>query len=97
MIFFCNRSSHILSEKNNEHQVITYRSFKKNNKACLLNELCMVPWEIIENFDTIDNVVLAWTSLFTEALDKHAIKCHRIKRKDQLELPTPERLDLIKE
>ena len=32
----------------------------------------MVPWEIIENFDTIDDVVLAWTSLFTEVLDKHA-------------------------
>ena len=58
----------------------------------------MVPWEIIENFDTIDDVVLAWTSLFTEVLDKHApIKSHRIKRKYQPEWLTSEILDLIKE
>ena len=95
---FCNRSSHFSSEKNNEHQVITYRSFKSFDEACFLNDLCMVPWEIIENFDTIDDVVLAWTSLFTEVLDKHApIKSHRIKRKYQPEWLTSEILDLIKE
>ena len=95
---FCNRSSHFSSEKNNEHQVITYRSFKSFDEACFLNELCMVPWEIIENFDTIDDVVSAWTSLFTEVLDKHApIKSHRIKRKYQPEWLTSEILDVIKE
>ena len=40
---FCNRSSHFSSEKNNEHQVITYMSFKSFDEACFLNELCMVP------------------------------------------------------
>ena len=95
---FCNRSSHFSSEKNNAQQVITYRSSKSFDEACVLNELCMVPWEIIENFDTIDDVILAWTSLFTEVLDKHAtIKSHRIKRKYQLEWLTSEILDLIKE
>ena len=95
---FCNRSSHFSSEKNNAHQVITYRSFKSFDEACFLNELCMIPWEIIENFDTIDDVLLAWTSLFTEVLDKHApFKSHRIKRKYQPEWLTSEILDLIKE
>ena len=34
----------------------------------------MVPLEIIENFDTIDDIVSVWTSLFTEILDIKAIE-----------------------
>ena len=72
--FFCNRSTHVLPDKNDEHQTITYRSFKHFDESCFLNELSTVPREIIENFET----------LFTEILDKHApIKNHRIKRNYQ--------------
>ena len=54
--------------------------------------------KIIECFDTIDDMVSVWTSLFTEVLNKHApIKSHRVKNKFQPEWLTPEILDLIKE
>ena len=46
--FFCNRSFHVLPDKNNEHQTITYRSFKNFDQSCFLNDLSTVPWEIIE-------------------------------------------------
>ena len=70
---FCNRSAHVSFEKNDEHQYITYRSFKTFEESCFLNDLAMVPWEILESFDTIDDIVSVWTSLFTEM--------HRLKRK----------------
>ena len=96
--FFCNRSSHILPDKNNEHQTITYRSFKNFDQSCFLNDLSTVPWEIIENFDTVDDIVSVWTLLFTEVLDKHApISNHKIKRKYQPEWLSFEILDLMKE
>ena len=57
-----------------------------------------MPWEIIESFDDVDDIVSAWMTLFTETLDKHApIKSHRIKRKYQPDWITPEILDLIKD
>ena len=95
---FCNRSSHISPDKSSQHQTITYRSFKNFNELNFLNDLNAVPWEIIENFDDIDDIVSSWMLLFTEILDKHApIKTQRIKRKYQPEWLTPEILDLIKE
>ena len=94
---FCNRSYHVLPDKNNEHQTIIYRSFKNFNQSCFLNDLATVHWEIIEKFDTVDDIVSVWTLLLTEVLDKHApIKNHRIKRKYQHEWPTSEILDLMK-
>ena len=63
-----------------------------------MNELSTVPWEIIENFNTVDDILSVWTLLFTEVLDKHApIKKRRIKRKYQPEWLTSEILDLMKE
>ena len=95
---FCNRSTHVLPDKNDDHQTITYRSFKHFDESCFLNELSTVPWEIIENFETVDDILSVWTLLFTEILDKHApIKNHRIKRKYQPEWLTSEILDLMKE
>ena len=95
---FCNRSAHVSFEKNDEHQYITYRSFKTFEESCFLNDLAMVPWEILESFDTIDDIVSVWTSLFTEILDKHApVKTQRVKHKYQPEWLTPEILDLMKE
>ena len=85
-------------DKNDDHQTITYRSFKHFDESCFLNELSTVPWEIIENFETVDDILSVWTLLFTEILDKHApIKNHRIKRKYQPEWLTSEILDLMKE
>ena len=96
--FFCNHSTHVLPDKNDDHQTITYRSFKNFDESCFLNELSTVPWEIIENFETVDDILSVWTLLFTQILDKHApIKNHRIKRKYQPEWLTSEILDLMKE
>ena len=69
---FCNRSTNVLPDKNDDHQTITYRSFKHFDESCFLNELSTVPWEIIENFETVDDILSVWTLLFTEILDKHA-------------------------
>ena len=38
----------------------------------LLCDLRLVPWEIIQNFDKVDNIVSVWSSTFSEILDKHA-------------------------
>ena len=93
---FCNRSAHVLPDKNDDHQTITNRSSKNFDESCFLNELSTVPWEIIENFEIVDDILSVWTLLFTEILDKHApIKNHRIKRKYQPEWLTSEILDLI--
>ena len=95
---FCNRSSHNSTDKGKEYQNITYRSFKNFDESHFLKDLSTVPWEIIENFDTIDDIVSVMTSLFTEILDKHApIKSHRIKRKYQPGWLTQDILDLMKE
>ena len=57
-----------------------------------------MPWEIIESFDDIDDLVSVWTTMLTEVLDKHApIKRHRIKRKYQPDWLTSDILDLMKE
>ena len=77
---FCNRKSHASACKNT-HQVITYRSFKNFDEANFLSDLSCVPWEKLENFDDIDDIVSVWNSLFLEILDKHApIKSHRVKK-----------------
>ena len=76
---FCNRSAHVSFEKNDEHQYITYRSFKTFEESCFLNDLAMVPaWEILESFDSIDDIVSVWTS---GCLQKFLINTHRLKRK----------------
>ena len=33
------------------------------------------PWDIIENFDDMDDIVSAWMLLFTKILGKHAQVC----------------------
>ena len=77
---FCNRKSHT-SVCKNAHQVISYRSFKNFEEAYFLSDLSSVPWEILEEFDHVDDIVSAWKSLFLEVLDKHApIKRHRVKK-----------------
>ena len=60
---FCNRKSHT-SVCKNAHQVITYRSFKNFEEAYFLSDMSSVPWEILEEFDHVDDIVSAWKSLF---------------------------------
>ena len=51
-----------------------------------------VPWEILEHFDNIDDIVTVCKSLVLEILDKHApIKSHIVKKIYQSESLTSER------
>ena len=94
---FCNRKCNSVVGKN-AHQVINYRSFKNFDEANFLIDLSLVPWEMIQSFDTVDDMVSVWNTLFLETLNKHApVKSHRIKKKHQPDWLTPEILDAMKE
>ena len=63
-----------------------------------LSDLSSVPWEILEQFDNVDDIVDVWNTLFLEILDKHApIKSHRVKKKYQPEWLSSEILDCMKQ
>ena len=53
---FCYRQSHTSVSKTT-HQVITYRAFKNFDEIIFLFDLSCCPWEILENFDNIDDIV----------------------------------------
>ena len=72
---FCNRSSHVSYDRNNKHQYITYRSFKNFEEPRFLNDLAMVPWEIIECFDIIDDMF----QFEHRYLQKYLTKMHQLK------------------
>ena len=75
----CNRKYGSPLNKNT-HQVLTYRSFKHFDESNFLNDLSLVPWEIIQNFESVDDMVSVWNSLFLETLNKHAPeKSHRTR------------------
>ena len=94
---FRTRKSHSIVGKKT-HQVIKYRSFKHFDELKFLRDLSRVPWEIIQNFDKVDDILLVWCALFLEILDKHApIKSHRIKKKYQPDWLNTEILDYMKE
>ena len=58
----------------------------------------LVPWEIIQSFDKVDDMVSVWNYFFLETLNKHApVKNYRIKKKYQPDWLTPEILDSMKE
>ena len=81
--FFGNRKCKSVVGKNT-HQIINYRSFKNFDESTFLDDLSLVPWEIIQNFDTVDDIVSTLNTLFLEILNKHApVKSHRIKKKYQ--------------
>ena len=84
--------------KTSTHQTITYRSFKNFDETMFINDLHEVPWETIEAFEDINEIVEVWNNMFLEVVNKHApIKSHRIKRKYQPTWLTPQILDCIKE
>ena len=94
---FGNRRLNI-SERKNAHQTITYRSFKHFDVEAFRNELFDAPWEIIENFTNVNDMVQVWNSLFLEIVNKYAhIKRHRVKKSRQLDWLDPDILDTIKE
>ena len=94
---FCNRKSQSNISKN-IHPIITYRSFRNFEENRFLNDLYSVPWEIIEQFDNLDDIVSSWNALLLEVLDMHApIRHNRAKKKYQPDWLTPEIMDLMKE
>ena len=84
--------------KSNTHQTITYRSFKNFDENMFISDMHDVPWETIEYFNDINDIVEVWNNMFLEVVNKHApLKLHRIKRKYQPDWLTPQILDIIKE
>ena len=58
--------------KSNAHQTFTYRSFKNFDESRFINDLHAVPWETIEYFSDINEIVEVWNKMFLEILNKHA-------------------------
>ena len=57
-----------------------------------------IPWEIIENFTNVNDMVQVWNSLFHEIVNKYApIKQHRVKKSRPPDWLNPDILDTIKE
>ena len=84
--------------KSNSHQTINYRSFKNFDENRFICDMQEVPWETIEYFNDINEIVEVWNTMFLEVVNKHApLKSHRIKRKYQPDWLTPQILDSIKE
>ena len=84
--------------KSNTHQTITYRSFKNFDESRFISDMHDIPWETIEYFNDINEIVEVWNKMFLEIVNKYApLKSHRIKRKYQPDWLTPQILDCIKE
>ena len=47
------------------HYTISYRSFKKFNEGKFNEELQSVPWDTIKLFDDTDDILEAWSDLFS--------------------------------
>ena len=65
---FGNRRLNI-SERKNAHQAITYGYFKHFDVDAFRSEWFDVPWEIIENFTNVNDMVQVWNSLFLEIVN----------------------------
>ena len=79
------------------HHTIKYRSFKNFDEKKFNEDLKTIPWDVIKVFDTADDALDTWYSLFSEVLDKHIpMKQHRVKKVTQPSWLTHEIIDAIK-
>ena len=79
------------------HHTIKYRSFKNFDEEKFKEDLRTIPWDIIKVFDTADDALDTWYSLFSEVIDKHIpLKQHRVKKITQPSWLTSEIIDAIK-
>ena len=79
------------------HHTIKYRSFKNFDISKFNEDLNSVPWDVIKVFDTVDDALDSWYSLFTDVIDKHVpLKQHRVKKVKQPDWLTSEIIDSIK-
>lgn len=66
------------------HRIITTRSIKGLNKEDLLSDLQLVPWQVIETFEDIDDCYHTWSTLFNEILDLHCpVKKTRVSARNK--------------
>lgn len=94
---FANRKINAPVNKHS-HKTITYRSFKHFNEHTFLHELNQVPWEVIENFDDVNEMLSVWNTMFLEVVNKHMpIKQHRVKKNRQPDWLTPDIIDTMNE
>ena len=74
-----------------------HRSFKNFDEARFNEDLKLVPWDIIKVFDTADDALGTWYSLFSKVVDKHIpLKQHSVKKVNQPNWLTPEIIDAMK-
>ena len=79
------------------HNTIRYRSFKNFDVSKFNEDLNSVPWDVVKVFDTVDDALDTWYSLFSDIIDKHVpLKQHRVKNVKQPDWLTPEIIDSIK-
>ena len=51
---------------------VTTRLLYRCDQSDLIQDLSRVPWQVLETFDDLDDVVEAWSGLFLEVLNQHA-------------------------
>ena len=51
---------------------VTTRHLHKCDPSDIIQDLSRAPWQVLETFDDLDDVVEAWNVLFLEILDQHA-------------------------
>ena len=73
---FCNRKVNFRFKKNS-HKSIKYRSFKHFDENAFLTDLFAALLNQIETFETADDALEAWNSIFLKVVDNHApVRCH---------------------
>ena len=65
-------------------KVTTVRCFKKCDTDELTLDLMNAPWQVMDTFDTVDDMWDYWKTLFFQVLDKHApLKKVRLRKRGQ--------------
>ena len=94
----CNRKGSFSLNKKKSHKSIKYRSSNNFDESAFLYDLLSVLWNQIEFYDTIDDILARWYSLFITTVDKHApIKTNKVKHDIQHDWITSGILVKIKE
>lgn len=69
---------------NAQSKVTTVRCFKKCDTDELTLDLMNAPWQVMDTFDTVDDMWDYWKTLFFQVLDKHApLKKVRLRKRGQ--------------
>ena len=68
-LVYCEMSAH---HSKPPVRFVTTRLLHRCDQSDLIQDLSRVPWQVLETFDDLDDVVEAWSRLFLEVLNQHA-------------------------